>query len=276
MSSGSKQKVLAVATDEHTTKDGREESQKRRLERMNEVLREYRLAELRHTGTWQRGEFELVDIVEVWDNRFYVIVQFSCIRPDGNHGAYFMKFARDGGGRRGVLTLCLLYDDARDETLLAFTRQHRPTMLVRESSAWTTEVARCWSTTQLQPTVLDRRLQGATPDANGAASHPVSALGTELMPLFAEGKTEITQFSILSAACPEDTGMSACLNDIWLVELAIRDRAYVDAVRGNGIIGIRLYPVADVVARRKELGLTDDHSCTALLHLWEHLNFIRM
>ncbi|TAK04834.1 hypothetical protein EPO33_02455 [Patescibacteria group bacterium] len=244
----------------------REASQERRLKQINAILTTYKLTPLVQLGTWQRGEFEILDLISVSINPWYAIVQFWVIRPDGQHGSFFMKFAVSGAERRGCAIIVMVEDQ------LVFVRQHRPTLLVREESAWSTELPREWSSVNSKETIVDRLLKGVS----GSSDHaiPLGLLGRELVPLLTSGLVRSECVLPLGSA-PEDTGMSTVIVDFWLLCFRLAEGATLEKLHGTKAMGIRTYPLEEVIRRRKELGLSDQHTATALLHLYEHLGRIR-
>ncbi len=245
---------------------GREASQQRRLEKINAILAAHRLAPLTRFGTWQRGEFEILDVVSVAANAWYAIVEFSVIRPDGRQSVYFMKFAVNGAERRGCAIIVMVEDQ------LVFVRQHRPTLLIREESSWSTEIPREWSVAGATPTIVDRLLKGTASEPGQAI--PLGVLGHELVPLLTSGLVRSDGLVLLGDG-PEDTGMSTVIVDYWLLRFRLAEGASLERLKGTKAMGIRIYPLDEVVARRKELGLTDQHTATALLNLYERVGRIR-
>lgn len=246
--------------------ENRQESQQRRLEKVNAVLAGHRLAPLVRLGTWQRGEFEILDVVSVASNAWYAIVEFSVIRPDGRQGVYFMKFAVLGAERRGCAIVVMVEDQ------LVFVRQHRPALLIRVESAWSTEIPREWSVAGTTQTIVDRLLRGAALEPGHAV--PLGVLGHELVPLLTSGAVRSDGMVLLGNG-PEDTGMSTVIVDYWLLRFRLTEGATLETLKGTKAMGIRIYPLDEVVRRRKELGLTDQHTATALLNLYEHVGRIR-
>lgn len=259
-------KEAGVPLPDEEAAGNQEASQQRRLEKINAVLVAHRLAPLVRLGTWQRGEFEMLDVVSVVANAWYVIVEFSVIRPDGRQGVYFMKFAVSGATRRGCAIVVMVEDQ------LVFVRQHRPTMLVREKSPWTTELPREWSVAGATQTIVDRLLKGSSGESDHAL--PLGVLGHELVQLITSGIVRSEGLVLLGDA-PEDTGTSTVVVDYWLLRFRLVDGATLQKLHGTKVMGIRSYPLEEVMQRRKELGITDSHTLTGLLLLYEHLGRIR-
>ena len=251
----------------------REEWQRRRLEKINEYLAARGLRPLAHTGTWQRGEFEILDVVGCSANPWYTIVEFSCIKPDGQPGVYFMKFENNGLHGLSCVVLVMIGE------ALVFVRQQRPTMLVRGTRHWPTEVSRQFANSGISPTIVDRKLREAAKDEEsgrllGSRSLPLGVIGSELAPLILSGSLSVEEVVRLGVIA-EDTGMSTVIPEYWLIRLAVADGTALGESLGTKAMGIRTYPIDEVIRRRTELDLNDGHSMSALMLLYEHLGRIR-
>lgn len=269
----SRSQAAPVRHPERESGLGREESQKRRLEKINGYLTTRGLKPLVHVGIWQRGEFEIVDVVGCSGNPWYTIVEFSIIRPDGQPGVYFMKF--ENGGLNGLSCVVMVMIGES----LVFVRQHRPTMFVRGTWHWPTEVSRRFANSGISPTLVDRMLREAAKDEETrrlltSRSLPLGVVGAELAPLIVSGRLSIQEVVRLGEVA-EDTGMSTVIPEYWLIRLAIADGTALGENLGTKAMGIRTYPLEEVIGRRAELGVNDSHSITALLLLYEHLGRIR-
>ncbi|MEI7741547.1 MAG: hypothetical protein WCJ29_03515 [bacterium] len=251
----------------------------RRKEDINRQLRALKLVEFPWLGNYKNHEFELVAINHVSQNKWFALVEFTCIKPDGSPGIFFLTFSRDGTESRGCVVLNVLTDPETDEDFVAIVRQHRPGLLVRDPKigAWQNEIPRMWSSTQVQLTKVDKLLNTAmraTPNPN--PTHEASLLCGEMMELYDPQKTRIEERRLLAEDVPENTGDSTKLLEIWLFRLTMIDREAVMAVRGTKTHRIKLIPLKELVRNRVKHGLTDNFSGNALLFLWEHMNILRI
>ncbi len=259
-------KVAPSRPPEGEAGQGQKESQARRLAAMNEQLSRYGLAPLTQTGTHQKGEFELLEVVSVEANPWYVTVQFAVIRPDGKQGQFFLKFAVEGASRRSCVLVPMIGDS------IVFVRQHRPATLVHPNGHWTTELPREFAIAGREPTIVDRKLRAARKVATSAA--PISLTGRELAPLLTSDATHVEAFEFLGSF-PEDTGMSTVVCDAWLLRMRVEDEDVLSRLRGTKAMGIRIHPLSEVVRDRQGFGITDAHSSAALFLLYEHLGLVR-
>jgi hypothetical protein len=231
------------------------------LAQVNAYLTLRRLCPLKHLGV-ERDGWKIVRIASSWENLYYSIVEFLVERPDGNRGSYFMKFTIGGDAGRSCVVAAMVMDH------LVLVRQNRPTMLVCEElkQSWTLELPREFVVSGDQPTIAGRAVTAAPRDVR-------SVLGRELGPLFQSGMVTVQAVEQLGDF-PEDPGMSSVQVDTWFIQLMTDDLDAVKAVRGTRAMGLRYIPLDDVRRRRRELGITDAHSCTALLALYERLGIV--
>ncbi|HEX3081865.1 MAG TPA: hypothetical protein VHQ86_01285 [Candidatus Saccharimonadia bacterium] len=104
-----------------------------RLARVNAVLREHNLKELRSLGDHTNGQIELVEIVDVFDHsaRFFTDVQFSCLFPNGNEGRFTIRWNANSAVSDGAVMVVTINGN------IAVVRQYRPAL-----GTWMTELPR--------------------------------------------------------------------------------------------------------------------------------------
>lgn len=103
------------------------------LEEVNRVFTKYGLPlwkSLKRIGKHREGEFEITSVINVWDDvqQYFVIIQFSIIRPDGTKGVYAVRFQRPAA----IVVLIV-------NKKVVLVKQHRLPV-----GGWTLEHARGW------------------------------------------------------------------------------------------------------------------------------------
>jgi hypothetical protein len=160
------------------------------LEEVNRVFAEEGLppwTELRRIGKHRKREFEITGVLSVVRDvkRYYVIITFSVIRPDGTRGEYGVRFSRPAAAVVAVVN-----------GLIILVKQHRLPL-----GKWTIETPRGWIS-----------LEAST----GSCAAVRTVLSGEIGE---EWTASLTPFEpILIGEMPDDTGYHALVVPVYYLE----------------------------------------------------------
>ena len=251
---------------------------------INTRLELHGLSPIKRTGTYQGNEVELDGIVSVSQNGYYATVEFDTIFPDGKHHPFFIQFGNESDQHIPNVIVPVV-----NGTHLVLTRQHRPTMLVREHS-WVREFPRGFIVTGLQPTILDHKLRSKMPELirkQDGMDGAIGVVGRKLVSLLLNETVEITSFRPLNtlpeddglsreAAIAEDTGRSTGLVFYWLLELQTPDlETLIASTQGPKQMELCIIPWQDAIRKRRELDIIDEATMTGLQLFLEATNRIQ-
>lgn len=240
----------------------RQQATDRRLESVNNRLAELGLKPFVRPGDHRNGEWEVIACEGDHGNDFYRAVNFRVRRPDGTIGTYSMLYNVASPEADGAIVIPIVGGR------LAFVRQHRPTLEV-----WTTELPRGFARNK-NPTFMRPRGGKASeelslPGDGGLNDLPLSVLGRELSGLIATGRVRLSRLVYLDDVA-ENTGTSRAIVPVHLA-VFLADELVFEEATGDRVVGIRYYPWQEVLKRRRELGLRDQATLSALYLLREYL-----
>ncbi len=246
--------------------ESRDAARRRHVDAINAYLQDLGHAPLRSYGDFSRGEVELiapngVQLVNPW----YSLIGFDTINPDGTAGQFFLRFQARSAEGDAIIVLPMINEQ------LVFVYQHRPA-----AARWLTEAPRAFAKTRMELTIVDRKIHEAARACGldrELRAFPLGVLARELTQLVVEDTLVFREVRLLDRG-PQDSGFDTTEPEIWLVRMEIADPAKLALMRGTKAQKIRLYPIDEVRRRRKELGIVDALSKSALLSLYEHLGLI--
>ncbi len=211
-----------------------------RLEIINAELAGCSLPLRKQTGKHNKGEYELLRIRNIHLNRYYAVVEYAVICPDGQLGTYYVqvnrRFVTHRNGKEGkevniTGAVCLM---TIDDEWLVLIRQHRPTV-----SEWTTEIPRGFVPAGIPFGRFPRIRQMPTSiaaDLTALAMQdiPFGILGSELAPListrFKGDLLTLTRLAYLGTVL-ENTGISENRTAVMRLSASSRDPDVVRALK---------------------------------------------
>lgn len=244
-----------------------------RLEVINRDMKKWELPTLLRTGTYQNGETELVSIEDVRANKYYAIVEYTAILPDGSRRQFFIQYGK--GTDKALPAIIIVVLNNR----LVFVRSHRPALLV-DPNSWVNELPRGFVVSGLEPTLLDHKLRAMLPPEmreHDGTSTVMGVLGRKLVPLLNRSDVHVDSFQPLNklegevglprqAAVYEDTGRTADADHYWLLNLRTDDpdRIAYEA-RGPRQMELRFLTLREAWAERRKNDIRDKATFTGLL-----------
>lgn len=243
-----------------------EAARRRHLDDINAYLTELGHRPLVYQGDFSRGEIELVgpnglQLVNPW----YSLIGFDTINTDGTAGQFFLRFQARSADGEAIIVLPMINEQ------LVFVYQHRPA-----ASRWLTEFPRAFAKTRMELTLVDRKIHDAARACGldrELRAFPLGVLARETTQLIVDETLVFREVRLLDQG-PQDSGFDTTEPEIWLVRMEIADERKLASMRGTKAQKIRLYPIDEVRRRRRELGINDALSKSALLSLYEHLGLI--
>jgi hypothetical protein len=218
------------------------ESDRSRDEVLREVNRVFdkeslpRWAELRRIGKHRKGEFEITGVRNVMRDvrRYYVIVTFEVIRPDGTTGEYGVRFSRPAAAVLAVVN-----------GFVILVKQHRLPL-----GKWTTELPRGW----------------IPPEA--AADHRATVRAVLAGEIGEEWTASLTPFEPhLVGEMPDDTGYHALVVPVYYLEASTN----LPLPKRCGVHQPRAKAWAEV-HRLEDVGVINDvHTLAVLRKVERHL-----
>jgi hypothetical protein len=216
------------------------------LEEINNELISRNLKSIGKLGDARKGEIEISGIEEVYEHskRFFTDVKFKVKFPNGNSGAFTVRFNANGAVSDGAVLVVLINGK------FAIVRQWRLPL-----ARWTYEIARGFGEN------LDKANANGSLAGLNLGDLPLGTLSRELGEELMSGAT-LTSVTHLGTIA-ENSGTSAVTPSYFLVQLALDERKLADTFKIEDGAAIRLWDIAQV---RKELGrkLCDSHSLTAV------------
>lgn len=209
------------------------------LEEVNRVFAEEglpRWTDLRRIGKHRKGEFEITGVLSVARDvkRYYVIVTFKVIRPDGTSGEYGVRFSRPAAAVVAVAN-----------GLVILVKQHRLTL-----GKWTMETPRGWIPPE-------------------AAADPRATVRAVLSgEIGEEWVASLTPFEpVLVGEMPDDTGYHALVVPVYYLEA----KTTIPLPKRCGVHQPRAFPWEEV-HRLEDVGVINDaHTLAVLRKVERHL-----
>jgi hypothetical protein len=224
-----------------------------RLSAINEVLQKRNLKALRKLGDATKSEIEVLRILRVYDHsqRFFTDVKFAVRFPNGDEGAFTVRFNANGSVSDGAIIVVLINGK------FAIVKQWRLPL-----GMWTYEMPRGFGAK------LDEAQIAGTLGTIKIGDLPLGTLEREL------GKEVMADAEITSVThlgnIAENSGTSAIAPSYFLVQLHV-DEARLAHVRGteDGLF-LKLWDAQEL---RNQLGrkLCDNHSITAAALALKHI-----
>lgn len=192
--------------------------------------------ELRHIGKHRKEEFEITGVRSVTRDvkRYYVIITFEVIRPDGTPGEYGVRFSRPAAAVFAVVN-----------NLVILVKQHRLPL-----GKWTTEVPRGW----IPP--------------ESAADHCAAVRAVLSGEIGEEWTASLTPFEpVLVGEMPDDTGYHALVVPVYYLEASTT----MPLPKRCGVHQPRAFPWEEV-HRLEDVGVINDaHTLAVLRKVERHL-----
>ncbi|HEY9774407.1 MAG TPA: hypothetical protein V6C81_11450 [Planktothrix sp.] len=214
---------------------------------INTTLTQRNLKPRRNLGDNSKGETEIVGLSEVYDHsaRFFTDVKFAVKFPNGNEGAFTVRYNANGLVSDGAVIVVLI------NGRFAIIKQHRLPV-----ERWTYEVPRGFG-----EKMDSAKINGSL----GTLKIGDLPLGTLFRELTEEvmATAEVTSVTHLGNIA-ENSGTSAVTPSYFLVQLRVKEDRLEERLKAaeEGLF-VKLWDVATV---RRELGqkLCDNHSITAI------------
>ena len=217
----------------------RDSSRIKVLKEVNQVFAEEglpRWTELRRIGKHRMGEFEITGVQSVMRDvkRYYVIITFKVIRPDGTSGEYGVRFSWPAAAVLAVVN-----------GFVILVKQHRLPL-----GKWTTETPRGW----------------IPPEA--AADHRATVRAVLSGEIGEEWTARLTPFEpTLVGEMPDDTGYHALTVPVYYLEASTT----MPLPKWCGVHQPRAFPWEEV-HRLEDVGVINDaHTLAVLRKVERHL-----
>lgn len=254
-----------------------ENERRRRLDQINEQIRELGFMPFASLGDHKKGEVELERIMYVHPYTTVTVISFAVIWPDGQHGQRDMIFNQkpvqaDPGqdalhisGSHCIVTL--------NREWFVFTQQYRETM-----SGWNDrpiEVTRGFNwgddILEMAQTRLNFEVEMPIPVSDAAMALPVRVVKRKLGPLMNSGLVQPREARILGVVA-ENPGMVRVFNLYLHLGLEARpeDLERVLTTRGTQAMKIHFLRIEDVYNRFYELGV-GSQPCTSTLWYFDRM-----
>lgn len=218
-----------------------------RLATINSALSERGLKPLHKLGDTEKGEIEVLGILEIYDHsrQFFTDVKFEVRFPNGKPGAFTVRFNANGEVSDGAVLVVLINGK------FAVVKQWRLVL-----GQWTHEIPRGFGEK------LDQaRINGALGTLK-VADLPLGTLARELGEEVMKD-AEVTSVTHLGNIA-ENSGTHNVIPSYFLVQLAIDEDVLKPGLKGSEDgLAVRLWDLKTV---RQEVGrkLCDNHSITAV------------
>ncbi|MCA9802367.1 MAG: hypothetical protein KC777_10285 [Cyanobacteria bacterium HKST-UBA02] len=217
-----------------------------RLSEINSTLRARNLKGISKLGDADKGEIEVISIIDIFDHsaRFFTDVKFAVKFPNGQDGAFTVRFNANGLVSDGAVIVVLINGK------FAILKQWRLPL-----GRWTYEIPRGFGE-KLDDAHINGEL-GTLKIGDLPLGTLNRELGEEVM-----ASADVTSVTHLGNIA-ENSGTSAVAPSYFLVQLKIDEKTLAAGIKGTEQgINVRLW---DVTELRRELGikLCDNHSITA-------------
>lgn len=227
-----------------------------RLARINDILCARSLKPLPKLGDHREGEFEIVDIIEIFDHskQFFTDIKFSVIKPDGGDGQFSVRFNANGAVTDGAVIVTVINGK------FAVVKQWRVPL-----ARWTLEI----------PRGFNNNLVTAA-GVSGVPSLNITdlPLGTIVRELTADVVNTGRVVSVTDLGnIAENTGTHAVAPGFFLVQLQVDEEKLGARLKGTADLKVQLWDAARV---RQEIGrkLADMHTITGLALAMRHIEEI--
>lgn len=235
-----------------------------RLARINATLGARNLKSLPKLGDHREGEFEIVDIIEIYDHskQFFTDVRFSVIMPNGNNGAFTVRFNANGATSDGAVIVTIINGK------FAIVKQWRVPL-----ARWTMEVPRGFNDKLVQAALRSDDNSGESGGIVGAPKLSITdlPLATIVRELTADVVNSGRVVSVANLGnIAENSGTHAVSPGFFLVQLEVDEAKLGARLKGTDELKMQLWDASRV---RQEFGgkLADMHTITGLALAMRHI-----